>query len=155
MKVKPLLPEQPVTTDGKRGSLVFLEIVQRIIRAIEGKADLAGATMTGPLVTVAPDVAAGLLLTPGASDPSSPTDGEIWRRTADLRARIGGTNYTFAMNNGASTFTGKKTFAASTTGGAFLNLAPGVAPSAPVDGDIWVETTGVYAHVNGVTVLLG
>lgn len=90
MKVKPLLPEQPVTEDGKRGSLALLEIVQRIIRAIEGKADLSGAT-----------------------------------------------------------------FAASATGGATLNIAPGVAPSAPVNGDIWVTATGVYAHRNGVTVLLG
>lgn len=128
------------------------------LTGVEGDAayvSLAGDTMTGPLVTIAPATAAGFMLTPGAGDPSSPTDGEIWRRTSDLRARIGGTSYSFAFLNGASTFTGKKTFTASTNSSAFLNLAPGAAPSAPVDGDIWVETTGVYARVNGVTVQLG
>lgn len=119
--------------------------------ALDGKVDLAGDTMTGPLVTAAPAVAAGFMLTPGASDPSGPTDGEMWRRTSDLRTRIGGTSYTFTMNNGSSTFTGKKTFTPSIAGSAYLNVAHGVAPSAPVDGDIWTETTGVYAQVNGVT----
>lgn len=119
--------------------------------ALDAKVDLSGDTMTGPLVTAAPAVAAGFMLTPGASDPSGPTDGEMWRRTSDLRTRIGGTSYTFTMNNGSSTFTGKKTFTPSIAGSAYLNVAHGVAPSAPVDGDIWTETTGVYAQVNGVT----
>ena len=110
---------------------------------------LAGDTMTGPLVTIAPATAAGFMLTPGAADPSSPTDGEIWRRTADLRARIGGTNYTFTMNNGASTFTGKKTFSEP------INVYRAAAPVSPVNGDFWVDDTGAFAHVNGVTVQLG
>ena len=122
--------------------------------ALDAKVDLSGDTMTGPLVTAAPGVDAGLLLTPGASDPSSPVDGDVWRRTSDMRARIGATSYTFAFLNGASTFTGKKTFAASAPGGATLNVAPGTAPTTPVDGDVWTTTTGVFAQVNGATVQL-
>ena len=42
--------------------------------------------------------------------------------------------------------------AASTTGGASLNLPHGVAPTAPVNGDIWTTTAGIYVRINGVTV---
>lgn len=114
-----------------------------------GKVSQTGDTMTGPLVTAAPGVAAGLLLTPGAADPSSPTDGEIWRRTADMRAKIGSALYSFAFLNGASTFTGKKTFSEP------INVYRAAAPASPVNGDFWVDDTGAFAHVNGVTVQLG
>jgi hypothetical protein len=40
---------------------------------------------------------------------------------------------------------------ASQTGGATLNVPHGVAPTSPVNGDIWTTTTSVYARVNGVT----
>jgi len=46
---------------------------------------------------------------------------------------------------------GKLNTAASTTGAAGLNVAPGVAPTSPVNGDIWVTSTGAFARVNGVT----
>ncbi len=118
--------------------------------ALDTKVDVGGATMTGLLVTAAPATGAGIRLAPGAADPSSPVDGDFWRRASDMRARIGGTTYAFAFLNGSSTFTGKKTFSPSTVGGAFLNLSPGVAPSAPVDGDFWTEAGGVFACVAGV-----
>lgn len=35
-----------------------------------------------------------------------------------------------------------------------LNIETLVAPSSPEDGDIWVLTTGMYARVNGVTILV-
>lgn len=119
--------------------------------ALDGKVDLSGDAMTGLLVTAAPATDAGFRLDPGAADPSSPADGDVWRRTSDMRARIGGTSYSFAFLNGSSTFTGKKTFADSGVAGAFLNLAPGVAPSSPVDGDIWTEAGGIYAQIGGAT----
>lgn len=52
-------------------------------------------------------------------------------------------------------FNGKVTFAASTTGGAFLNLTPGVNPTTPSNGDVWITSTGAYAQVNGSTLALG
>lgn len=33
-----------------------------------------------------------------------------------------------------------------------FNLSPGASPTSPVDGDVWVTATGIFAHVNGVTV---
>ena len=41
---------------------------------------------------------------------------------------------------------------ASTTSQAGFNLAPGVAPSAPVNGDVWTTTAGMFVRVAGVTV---
>lgn len=52
----------------------------------------------------------------------------------------------------APTFTGKPTLPASASGGASLNVPAGSAPSAPVDGDVWTTTDGVFARINGVTV---
>ncbi|MBS4019526.1 MAG: hypothetical protein KGZ68_14965, partial [Dechloromonas sp.] len=40
---------------------------------------------------------------------------------------------------------------ASTTAAASLNVPHGVAPTSPVDGDIWTTTAGIYAQLNGTT----
>lgn len=42
-------------------------------------------------------------------------------------------------------------FAPSTATAAGVNLGEGTAPTVPVDGDLWITTTGFYARVNGVT----
>lgn len=42
--------------------------------------------------------------------------------------------------------------AASTTGGATLNVPHGAAPTAPADGDIWTTTAGLYVRINGATI---
>ena len=41
---------------------------------------------------------------------------------------------------------------ASAAGGASINLGQGTAPSAPVNGDVWITADGVYARVAGVTI---
>lgn len=119
--------------------------------ALNGKLPLTGGTLTGPLTTEAASPSgAGFNLPPGL-DPSSPNDGDIWMNAASMRVRINSTNYSFVFTNGAQTFTGKKTFSAATLGGAFLNVAPGVAPSAPVNGDVWMETGAMFARIGGVS----
>lgn len=50
------------------------------------------------------------------------------------------------------TLTGKLITLASATGGAGLNLPHGAAPTAPVNGDIWTTTAGIYVRINAVTV---
>lgn len=50
------------------------------------------------------------------------------------------------------TFSGKVTTAGSSTNNAGINLPPGTPPTTPVDGDLWVTTSGFYARVNGVTI---
>ncbi|MFC4172625.1 hypothetical protein ACFOYU_11230 [Microvirga sp. GCM10011540] len=49
------------------------------------------------------------------------------------------------------TSTGKFTTAASAAGGAGFNLPPGAAPTAPVNGDLWTLSTGVFVQYGGAT----
>lgn len=55
----------------------------------------------------------------------------------------------------AQTFTAKQTMPASTTGTAGLNLAPGVDPSAPANGDLWITGAALKAQIGGVTQTFG
>lgn len=48
--------------------------------------------------------------------------------------------------------TGLLTTVASATGGAGINLPPGVAPTSPNNGDVWVTSTGLFVRVAGATV---
>lgn len=50
------------------------------------------------------------------------------------------------------TITGKLQAAASTLTSAGLNLPQGTAPSAPVNGDLWTTSAGLYARIAGSTV---
>jgi hypothetical protein len=45
-------------------------------------------------------------------------------------------------------------FSPSVIGGATLNITPGVAPTLPNNGDIWMTATGLFAQINGGTVNL-
>jgi hypothetical protein len=46
----------------------------------------------------------------------------------------------------------KMTGPASTAGRAPFRIPPGVAPSSPVDGDIWTTSAGLFVRINGSTV---
>jgi hypothetical protein len=41
---------------------------------------------------------------------------------------------------------------ASVTGGASMNLAPGVAPTSPNNGDVWITSAGIYVQIAGATI---
>lgn len=57
-----------------------------------------------------------------------------------------------AGGNYAASFLGGKTlFDAATTSYASINLAPGSAPSSPINGDIWTTSAGVYAQIGSLT----
>lgn len=51
-------------------------------------------------------------------------------------------------------FAGKVTTPAATAARASINAPHGTAPSAPVNGDVWSTTLGMYAQIDGVTQLL-
>jgi hypothetical protein len=55
------------------------------------------------------------------------------------------------MRSGVAAMTGKLSAAACAAGYASINLAEGTAPSAPVDGDMWVTADHAYVRANGVT----
>jgi hypothetical protein len=136
-------------------------------------AALAGATFTGEVVTPASTTStAGLTITPGVA-PTSPTNGEIWATTNDLQVRLNGATETLAEQSwvtglgyitssaltpyaplAGATFTGLVGTVASTTASAGLNVPHGVAPTSPVNGDIWTTTGGVFARINAGTTQL-
>lgn len=66
-------------------------------------------------------------------------------------ARISG-DYLGITQLGTVTYTGLITTAASVAGTAGLRLPHGVAPTAPVDGDVWTTTAGMFVRINGVTI---
>ena len=57
----------------------------------------------------------------------------------------------FCLLGSDCTHSGKEVLAPSTASKAGLNLAPGVAPSAPANGDVWLTSGGVFAQVNGTS----
>jgi len=66
-----------------------------------------------------------------------------------------GTNNIFSVSNASPytmTMSVEIVTSASTASLAGLNLPHGTAPSAPVNGDIWTTTAGLYVRINGVTV---
>jgi len=83
------------------------------------------------------------------------TDDTPWLYRIDGgRSRTGSGNLVFssAPTIANPVFTGVPVFPASVVGGASARIPHGVAPTAPVDGDIWTETSGIYVRINGVTV---
>lgn len=82
--------------------------------------DIAGDSMLGKLNMLAPDTtSAGLRLAPG-TDPSAPTDGDLWPTASALKARIGGVTYDLT---GGSGFDQDTNFALSTNADGNISLA--------------------------------
>ncbi len=58
------------------------------------------------------------------------------------------------VNRAGDTMTGPLITFGSLLSGSGLRISPGVAPNAPVDGDVWITSAGFYARVNGTTLSL-
>ena len=56
------------------------------------------------------------------------------------------------LNIAGGVMTGKLTTAAATTLATGFNIAPGVAPTSPNNGDMWTTSGGLFVQINGVTV---
>jgi len=88
--------------------------------------------------------------TPGLVQGKIPTAAEWNSYFADKQDDLGFTPF----STGGGTITGALFIPASTVSGANLNLAPGVAPTTPDNGDIWSTATGLFTRINGTTVNL-
>src|SRR6185312_9136263 len=113
---------------------------------------VTGATQawTGVQTFPAPGSGHGsIVLTPGAIS-GAPADGSLWATTGGLFVRTSGTTHQLADLD-ANTFTGEQTLAASTTANAGVNLGVGVAPTSPVNGDLWETSGGLFAQIGGST----
>jgi hypothetical protein len=71
-----------------------------------------------------------------------------------LSASQGGTGQATSIFSTANTWALNQTFATSTTSIPSINIPPGVAPSAPTNGDVWATSAGLFARVAGATVLI-
>lgn len=64
-------------------------------------------------------------------------------------------NDTLAVLGLAQTYGAKRTFVASASGSASINIIPGTAPSSPNNGDIWVTSNTGFLRAGGVTKTFG
>jgi hypothetical protein len=110
---------------------------------ISGSSGVSGATLT--VYGVSHGTRPGDLLMSGPT--GSPFF--IWDESVgDLEILTGVGTKTNAITIDANR---KTNFKASAAAAASINLAEGVAPSSPVDGDMWVTTTDILARINGVS----
>jgi hypothetical protein len=98
--------------------------------------------------------ATGLFGLAGASTPGGSTSQIQYNNAGALS---GSANFTWdnannRVNTVNLTATGLILTAASASGGAGFRVPHGAAPSAPVDGDLWSTTSGLFARINGATV---
>lgn len=126
---------------------------------------LSGAPASGQSATVTAIVTgngtavltlAGGTINYPAGTPTVQTNGE--KRYYQATTEDGGTTYTVFYSGGAAlplaggTLTGELITLASSTTTAGLNVPHGAAPTAPVNGDVWTTTAGMYVRTNGATV---
>ena len=78
----------------------------------------------------------------------------IWNagQTDNLRMAHTGTNFTFDFTGTADGIwtAARMVMPASVAGRSGFNIPEGVNPTTPIDGDIWVTTTDIFARINGV-----
>lgn len=77
-----------------------------------------------------------------------PTPGQ-WNQC--LQQKQDALGYT-AVNRAGDAMTGRLSTIASSTFRSGFAILPGVAPSSPVDGDIWTTTGGIFVRINGATI---
>lgn len=106
--------------------------------ALNLKADIDSPTFTGVVSGITKDMV-GLSNIDNTSDLLKPISTDT-QNALNLKADIAN-----------PTFTGKVTTAASVVGSSGLNIPPGVAPTAPVSGDIWTTPEGVFARIGSTT----
>ena len=148
------------TAAGQSGDLLKLQVnsVDMASVSAAGLGTFAGVTSTALVSTPASATGSAGLRVPPGTTPTSPTSGDVWMTTGSgLLWRNGAATRTAVAIEGSQTISGAKTFSAllttlaSAAGGAGLNLPAGAAPTAPVDGDIWTTTAGLFVRINGVT----
>jgi hypothetical protein len=74
-----------------------------------------------------------------------------WNNAFDQKQDV--LNYT-PVNRAGDSMTGKLVTTASIAGTAGFAISPGVVPSVPTNGDVWLTNTGMFARVNGSSVQL-
>jgi len=104
---------------------------------IQTSAGVTAATVAATYATIDAPTFTGVVTIPAGASIS----GYATTASVDLKANIA-----------SPTFTGLVTTQASAAGTAGFRIPHGSAPSAPVSGDIWTTTAGLFYRINGATV---
>ncbi|HEU0042797.1 MAG TPA: hypothetical protein VFQ15_10640, partial [Jiangellaceae bacterium] len=129
------------------------------------KLPIAGGTMTGKLITAPTTTTAAGLNVANGTAPSAPVSGDVWMASGILQYRET-TTRSLINDASAQTMSGAKTFSGTTNAVSGrmvfnasdatrhrLNIAPSVTiPAAPVDGDVWITSAGMFARIAGNSV---
>jgi hypothetical protein len=99
------------------------------------------------IVKVIPDTGGG-----GGGGGGATTCGGLIDAGTACIANTGTSGHTLPFLDGINTFSNRMNTFASSTSTAGLNIAPGVAPTSPVNGDMWVTSAGIFVQINGGTV---
>lgn len=102
----------------------------------------------GALLALVLPLSAAAQSTPGLTYGQVPTAGQ-WNSYFGAKQDVLG--YT-PLNTAGGTLTGKLITTPSSISRAGVNVPSGVAPSVPVDGDIWTTSAGIFVQINGSTV---
>lgn len=107
----------------------------------------AAALVAAAIIALAP-IAAKAQTSPNLTKGQVLTAGQWNNLFAGKQDTLG---YT-PMNSAGGVFTGRVVTSAPGASLAGLNLTPGTAPGAPVNGDVWVTSAGMFVRVNGSTI---
>ena len=114
--------------------------VTNLQTSLDAKANLAGATFTGAIVTAVPTASAAFLNLPHGTAPTTPNNGDVFTTTTGLFARINGSTLQYAAINASSLSFGGTTLSFGTSAAAStINVASGA------------TTTGVTKTLNLAT----
>lgn len=97
-----------------------------------------------------------LQVTNNLSDLASPSTARtnLGLGTASL-INTGTSGGAIGLLNSVNSYSAEQFFQAGSTASASINIAAGVAPTSPLNGDVWGTTTALFARLNGVTQQLG
>jgi hypothetical protein len=119
----------------------------------------AAFSVTAGKASFAASVAGAASLNIGAGVAvTSPVTGDIWTNGNALFYQSAATSLQVGFLNVANswttvqTFTQKTAHRTSNAGAASISMPHGVAPTTPVDGDLWTTTAGMFVRINGATV---
>ena len=121
----------------------------RVNGRTEQIAELGANTFQDKQSFVAPTVSAASINLPHGTAPTGAVNGDLWTTTSGVFVRVNGATEQLA-DLSANTFTAKQSLPASTASAAPINLGEGVAPTSPVNGDIWATSGGIFSQSNGV-----
>ena len=106
----------------------------------------AGASISGYAPLASPALTGNVTITSNSTGPALFIEQDGTGNILTLHDQATDTNFVAIDANGKV-----NTIPAEATNGAGFNIAHGVAPTTPVNGDVWTTTSGLFARINATT----